>query len=255
MIIILNRPQMGENVGFAARSMMNFGITELRLVAPGLMEENEWGAKEHNRNFDLNLFLEKSESVAKGGAEIIKNAKIFESIEDALLDVSTCFALSARRREVAKEVIMPSTCISEILKAEETLQGEKNALLFGAEASGLSNKDIILCKKIVEIEANPLYSSINLGMSVGIMCHLYNSTKNATTFKNNERKIRNKASLSEISQLTKILEEKLEAAAYFKVPEKQEGMMVNIKNIFTRAELTATETRTLIGIFNLIKSS
>lgn len=250
MLIILNRPQMGENVGFAARSMMNFGLSDLRLISPGLIEENEWGAKEHNENFDLQIFLEKAEAVAKGGAEIIKKVKIFSKLEDALSDVSCVYGLSARRREIAKEVITPKTCIKEILNTEE-----QTALLFGAEASGLSNKDVVLCKKLVEIEANKNYSSLNLGMSVGIMCYLHNSLKNEESFQKNERKIRDKASLTENSYLLNFLEEKLANANYFKVPEKQEGMMINIRNIFTRTELTKQEVKTLIGIFQLIQKT
>lgn len=239
---------MAENVGFAARNMKNFGFSKLRLVCPGLMNENEWEAAEHNKNFNLELFLEKAEAVAKGGGEIIKNVQIYNSIAEASFDVTNIYALSARRREIAKEVITPETAAKEIL-----INGEETALLFGAEASGLSNEDVTLAYKMIEIETAKIYPSINLGMSVGIICYIIHKIKNEKHFIENERGIKNLATLREVEFLTQFLEEKLEQANYFKVPKKREGMMINIKNIFTKTKLTEAETRTLIGIFNLIK--
>jgi tRNA/rRNA methyltransferase len=239
---------MGENVGFSARSMKNFGFNELRLVLPGQMEEDEWQGKENNENFSLTSFLEKAEAVAKGGAEIVRNAKIFNSIEEATTDISKIYALSARRREIAKEVITPETAIKEICQS-----GEKCAFLFGRESSGLANKDITLAYKMVEIEANKEYPSINLGMSVGLICYLFNKHLNGEAYKNAERGLKSMASPNELSYLIKFLEEKLDSTNYFKVREKKEGMMINISNIFSHSNLTKAEVRTLIGIFDLIK--
>ena len=247
MIIILHRPQMAENVGFSARSMKNFGLEELRLVAPAKIEEDEWGAKEHNEGISLPLFLEKAEAVAKGGAEIVRNAKIFETIEEATADITKIYALSARRREIAKEVITPETAIDEALDG-----GEKCAFLFGRESSGLSNRDVTLAYKMVEIEANKVYPSINLGMSVGLISYLIHKKINGAEYKEQERALRNLASAGDVSYLIKFLGEKLDNANYFKVAEKRDGMMVNIANIFSHANLTQAEVRTLIGIFDLI---
>ena len=247
MIIILHRTQMAENVGFSARSMKNFGLTDLRLVNPGLMEEDEWEAKEHNFKFNLDEFMQKAEAVAKGGGDIIKNAKIFSSIEEASFDISRIYALSARRREIAKEVITPSTAIGEALNFNENC-----AFLFGREASGLANADLTLAYKMVEIEADKSYSSINLGMSVGLMCYLTHKARHGESFEQSQRGIRNLASGTEVGHLMKFLEQKLDGANYFKVQEKREGMMINIKNIFSRANLTEAEVKTLIGIFALL---
>ncbi len=239
---------MAENVGFCARSMRNFGLTDLRLVNAGLMEEDEWEAKEHNANFNLTEFMQKAEAVAKGGGEIVKSAKLFNSIEEACFDISRVYALSARRREISKEVITPQTAIEEAFSFEG-----RCAFLFGRESSGLSNKDITIAYKMVEIEADKTYSSINLGMSVGIISYLIHQKKTGSSFKEAERGIRDIASAKAVSHLGNFLEDKLENANYFKVLEKQEGMMVNIKNIFSRGNLTEAEIKTLIGIFALIK--
>lgn len=247
MIVILNRPQMAENVGFAARNMKNFGAARLRLVSPGLMKEDEWGAKENNEGFNLPSFLLKAEAVAKGGADIIKNATVYNSIEDACFDVNRIYALSARRRELAKEVITPESAIKEVLEFE----GE-SAFLFGSEARGLSNLEANLAYKMVEIEASKEYSSINLGMSVGIISYAYFKALNGDEFKKSERGIRGLSDAASIKRMCTLLETKLTEAQYFKVPEKQEGMMINITNIFTKANLTGAEVKTLIGIFNLI---
>ena len=247
MIIILHRTQMAENVGFSARSMKNFGLTDLRLVNPGLMAEDEWEAKEHNAKFNLDEFMQKAQTVAKGGGDIIKNAKIFSSIEDACFDIPKIYALSARRREISKEVITPSNAIKEALSFNE-----KCAFLFGRESSGLANADLTLAYKMVEIEADKTYPSINLGMSVGLVSYLIHKHLEGESHEKAQRGVRNLASNKEVSHLMHFLEQKLENANYFKVAEKKEGMVVNIKNIFTRASLTEAEVKTLIGIFALI---
>jgi tRNA/rRNA methyltransferase len=241
---------MGENVGFAARSMKNFGLEELRLVSPGEIEEDEWGAGEHNASFSLPSFLEKAEAVAKGGAEVIRNAKIFKTIEEATQDITKIYALSARRREIAKEVITPETAIEEMLQSNE-----KYAFLFGRESNGLSNKDVTLAHKMIEIEANKSYPSINLGMSVGLISYLIHKKINGSKYKMQERALRNLASGADLSYLIKFLQTKLDDANYFKVAEKREGMMVNIANIFSHANLSQAEVKTLIGIFDLIKTN
>lgn len=250
MIVILNRTQIPENLGFACRNMKNFGLSELRLVSPGLLCEEEWGAMEHNKNFNLDSFMQKAISVAKGGGDIIKNAKVYNTIEEASVGIERIYALSARRRDISKEVITPETCATEYFN-----NSLKTALLFGAEASGLSNKDLCLCYKIVEIEANKEYSSINLGMSVGIMAHLIYSMQNKEKFINSQRGIRNIAKLESVESMTNLLLKKLEDANYFKVKEKQEGMEVNIRNIFSKTPLTEAECKTLAGVFSLINDN
>lgn len=240
---------MGENVGFAARAMKNFGFHDLRLIAPGLIEDNKWEAGKHNTNFNLSHFLEKAEAVAKSGSDIVKNAKIFSSITEASFDINRIYALSARRREIAKEIITPGTFVDESKIFEGNI-----GILFGAEASGLSNHDISLAYKIVEIETEKGCSSINLGMSVGIICHALFAENLKYHFKTKERGIGNKANLKTLHTMLNFLERKLESANYFKVEEKQHGQMINLQNLFTRQELTEAECQTLIGIFNLIKN-
>lgn len=254
MIIILHRTQMAENVGFAARSMKNFGLTDLRLVLPGLMDDGEWEAKEHNESFNLEVFLHKAYSVAKGGGEIIKNAKVFNSIEEACFDVSKLYALSARRRDIAKEVISPELAVKEAFEANE-----KCAFLFGRESSGLSNKDLTFACKMVEFKANPQYPSVNLGMSVGLVSYLINQERGNQERGNInnsliQKNIKDIASKKELNNLFVFLENKLDELNYFKIPQKKDIMMVNIENIFSRNSLTKSEVKTLIGIFALIKS-
>lgn len=248
MIIILNRPQMAENVGFCARNMKNFEASELRIINAGLMKEDEWGAEENNQNFNIDEFLTKAKAVAKGGEDIIKNAKLFTNIEDATFDINRIYALSARRREMAKEVILPQTAVKEVLEFEG-----KCAFLFGSEARGLSNEEANLAYKMVEIETSKEYSSINLGMSVGLVCYCYFTAIKQNEFKEGERGIRGLSDVTSIKRMCDILEQNLEMANYFKVPEKKEGMMINIRNIFAKANLTGAEVKTLIGIFDLIK--
>jgi tRNA/rRNA methyltransferase len=210
-VIILNRPQMGENVGFAARSMKNFGFSEMRLINPGLMEEDQWEAASNNAAFDLIEFIGRAAGVAKAGADIVREAKIYSTFFDAVHDIDKVYALSARRRDMEKPVITPSSFVKEISETNE-----KIGLLFGGEASGLSNQDIANSYKIIEIETDSSCKSINLGISVAIMCHTLFSSVNEEYFASRERGISNLASPKDVEFLMNMLGKKRIISKYRK---------------------------------------
>lgn len=217
--IILDSPQMGENIGAVARVMHNFALSDLRIVTP----RDGWPNQ-------------KAVDMAAGGAEIIHNAKIFDSIEEAIADLNYVYAATARSRDMVKETVSP---------AEIELVG-KTGFLFGRESSGLSNHAIMLSSKIVTIPVNPEYSSINIAMSAGIICYEISKLKLPPAAEEGF------ATKDEVAGFIKHVETELDKTNFFSVARKKPGMMINFSNIFTRMKLTSQEVRTLRGIIRCL---
>lgn len=220
--IILVEPQMGENIGAAARIMYNFGFNDLRIVNP----RDGWQG--------TNVY-DKAHEMSAHADWIIEKAKLFDSTEAAIADLEYVYAASARPRDMTKEVITPR---------EIELKG-KTGFMFGRESNGLTNEQIMLANKIITIPVNPEYSSINISMSVGIIC--YEASQQSLQKPEFEM-----ATKADIDSLIKHFETELDKTDFFSVPRKKPGMMLNFSNIFTRSNLTAQEVRTLRGVIRAL---
>lgn len=221
--IILVNPQMPENIGGAARAMLNFGLTDLRVVNP-------------RDKFPC----EKSIAIATHAHEVVKNAGIYNSLSDASHDLQQLFATTARKRDMVKQVVTPKT-----LPKYATQQ--KIGIVFGGENSGLTNADVSLCDYILNIPANTQYNSINLAQAVLLIGYeLWNSKLSGT------RPQRQAASKDELSNFFIKLEQRLDDANFFQTPDKKPKMLDNIRNIFSRGQLTSQEIRTLHGIMSAL---
>ena len=216
---------MGENIGAAARIMYNFGFDDLRIVNP----RDGWHG--------TNVFA-KAHEMSAHADWIIEKAKLFDSTEAAIADLEYVYAASARPRDMTKEVIAPR---------EIELKG-KTGFMFGRESNGLTNEQIMLANKIITIPVNPEYSSINIAMSVGIICYEASGQK----LQKPEFEMATKA---DIDSLIKHVETELDKTDFFSVPRKKPGMMLNFSNIFTRMSLTAQEVRTLRGVIRAISGN
>jgi tRNA/rRNA methyltransferase len=221
--IILDRPQMGENIGAAARIMYNFGLTDLRIVAP----RDGWQGTP---------IYDKAHEMAAKADFIIEQAKLFENLPDAVADINYLYATTARPRDMVKDVILPS---------QITLHG-KTGFLFGRESSGLDNAAITMADKIITVPVNPDYGSINIAMSVGLVAY---EIANYQLPQNPEPEPATKADLFSMFEY---LEDELEKRQFFSTPEKQSGMMVNIKNFLSRRQLTAQDVRTFRGVIKCL---
>lgn len=217
--IILVEPQMGENIGAAARAMLNFGFTDLRIVNP----RDGWPN-------------EKAVAMAAWAERVVHEAKIFATVEEAIADLNFVYAATARMREMEKEVVTPR---------EITIHG-KTGIMFGRENNGLSNHEVTLCNQIVTIPVNLECKSINIATSVAIICYEISQMKNP------EMPEIDLATRQEVDGFIKHVEEELDKTDFFSVPQKKPGMMVNFANIFTRMKLTAGEVRTLRGVIRAI---
>ena len=225
-IVILVRPQLDENMGMVARAMMNCGLSELRLVNP--------------RDNHLSV---KAISAASGAHQILETAQCFDSLENALEDIHFILATSARKRDMTKEIYSPEDGVKIIKK--RISNGEKIAFLFGAERTGLENKEIVYANGIIEIPLNPLHSSLNLSQAVLLLGYEWYKQTLTKTNTHLETGSSLPATHAELSAFFAHIESELEKRGYFRFLDKKERMSHNLRNIFSRGNLTSSEIKTL----------
>ena len=227
--IILVRTQMPENIGAAARAMMNFGLSALRLVSPREQFPDQ-------RAYDL----------AGHASEILDNTKVFANVADAVADMQVLYATTARRRDLQKSEYTP-------LKAAQAIaeQGLKTAILFGPERTGLENEDLKLVDAIITIPTAGGLASLNIAQSVVVIAYqLFDlSLKADATLDSSASEPANK---SELQGLFDHLERKLDEVNFWKVPTKKAKMWQNLQSIFARSKLSEQEVRSLHGVIATI---
>jgi len=232
-VIILVRPQLGENIGMCARAMFNCGITELRIVSP----RDGWPS-------------DSAKSASTGAIKVIENAKIFDNIKDALADLSYVVATTARNRDIAKEVydIKKST---GIIREKESMN-IKCGIIFGPERTGLENDDLCFANSILNIPLNPEFSSLNLAQAVLLVCFEW---LNHDNFFKKEYEMSELADKGEVENLVTHLEDELNNSDFFRSPGHKPNILKNLRSFFFRATPTKQEIQTLRGIIKSISKS
>ena len=231
--LILIKPQLGENIGACARSMKNFGFKKLNIVNPKFTFPNH-----------------KTKVTSVGAFDVIKNTKIFNNTEDAIDKFDIIISLSARRRDLNKKHI-------SIKDFFEILKKNKNSnfgLMFGPEASGLSNKDLSYSNYILQIPTSNNFKSLNLSHSVTLICYEIFKFYNKKIFYKKGKKLKISAK-SEISLIIKHLVKLLEAKDFFLPKEKKHSMILNINNLFYRMEPNDKELRVLASIVSSLSKN
>ena len=226
---ILVRPQMGENIGSVARAIKNFNIKYLRIVNPR-----------------CNWPSQKAFATSVGAKDILKSAKIYNSIEKAIGDLDIIFASTSRIRKVNKKIIS----ILDFKKKVE--KKRKIGILFGPEASGLSNDEISYANYLVKIPTNKKFSSLNLSHSAIIFCFelfQYFSNKKAIYKSGYKSSVAKK---SEVNKFLSFIINKLDKKGFLQPDHKRKSMIRNINNIFHRLNLSEQEIRILLGIFSTL---
>lgn len=234
--IILIKPQLAENIGMTARAMMNCGLYDLRIVKP---KENH--------------LSEKAISSSSGAHQILENATIYNSTEEAIADLHLVFATTARSRNQTKPIYSAELAAIEI--SNNLKKDLKCGIMFGPERTGLENDDVSLCNAIINIPLNPQHCSLNLSQAVLLVGYEYHKQQidsSDVQFVTNKSNI---ASKEMLSSFYSFLEKELENWSNFKIKEKRPRMLRNIRNIFSRNNLTEQEINTLYGIINHIKNS
>ena len=225
---ILVNPQLGENIGSCARALKNFGFSNLNIVSP----RDPWPNT-------------KAKMTSVGAYNIVQKANIYKNVSDAVKNFDIVFASTARKRDVNKKHISIINFVKLLSKYQNTNIG----IMFGAEASGLSNNDLSLSNFIIQIPTSSKLTSLNLSHAVIIICYEIYKSLNFTEFKK-EIMLTKLSSKSSIKNLIKFLEKMLDKKKFFKPPEKKKSMILNINNIFGRLELSDKESRILFSIFS-----
>ncbi|MEM7443097.1 MAG: RNA methyltransferase [Pseudomonadota bacterium] len=227
--IILVDPQMGENIGTTARAMLNFGLTDLRLVRP----RDGWPNP-------------RAVSAASGADIVLDGARLFETTADAAADCRRLFATTARPRDMVKPVATPRGAASEIRAAEN--EGMSVGILFGAERTGLVNDDVALADTVITAPLNPSFSSLNLAQAVLLIASEYRQAKDVTPANQLQTGDSPLADTKALVNLFEHLEGALDEAEFFRVAEKRPSMVRALRNMLGRANLTEQEVRTWHGI-------
>lgn len=220
--VILVRPQMGENIGAAARACANFGCKDLRLVAP----RDGWPNP-------------KASDMAGRAIDVIDDAKVFATVEAAIADAQYVLAVTARDRVLNLPNFTTQQAVTEIKARSGTV-----ALLFGPERTGLENDEVALADGILTILTAPEYGSLNLAQAVVVVLAEWFARGAEAP----ERQAEDVASREQLNGLVGHLEAELEAVNFWRVPEKKDGMMRNIRAVLTRANMSAQEVATWRGI-------
>ena len=227
---ILVKPQIGENIGASARSLKNFGFSKLNIVSP----KQSWPNA-------------KTKATSVGAYDIITNAKIFNSTLDAISNFDIVFSLSARRRDINKKHIS----IEQFLKIISVKDKKKYGLMFGPEASGLSNKDISYSNYILQIPTSKNFKSMNLSHSLTVICYEIFKLFNYNKFKTSTKNVKI-ASKKNITSFLKHLNSLLNEKNFFNPDEKKHSMVMNINNLFYRFEPSDKELRVLASIIGTL---
>lgn len=228
-VIILSRPQLGENIGASARAMKNFGLSELRLVAP----RAGWPNK-------------KASDMAVGAINILDAAKLYGSALEALTGLQFVVAATARARGVTKPVLTPAEAARQLREA--TASGTRCGILFGSERSGLDNDEVSLATAVVTIPTTE-FSSLNLGQSVMLLCYeWFRDADETPPVRIDHGPIAKKATREEMFQLFEHLEDELLKNGFLYPPTKETPMIRNLRALLNRADMTDQEVRTLRGV-------
>jgi tRNA/rRNA methyltransferase len=226
--IILCRPQLGENIGSAARAMKNFGLSDLRLVAP----RDGWPN-------------DKAEAMAVTAKDILDGARVFDDLHEALADLNVVFAATARDRGITKEIVTPQECAVRLRRA---LPDDKTGILFGNERAGLENEDISLADAVITIPTAE-FASLNLGQAVLLCCYEWFRVEDDTPASRIEfSPLHRKPTREELFQLFDHLEGELTRTGFLYPPDKREHMQRAIRATIHRAQLTYQEVQTLRGM-------
>jgi tRNA/rRNA methyltransferase len=229
-VIVLVEPQLAENIGTAARAMLNFGLTEMRLVRPRPKPKSE-----------------KAQAAASGAETVLEAAAVFHTVEAAIADLSLVYATTARERGQAKPVDAPAA--AAVLLRERIAAGERVGILFGRERTGLENDEVALADRVLTFPVNPGFASLNLAQAVLLVGYeWWRATRGeAPPFEMPARSPA--ATKAQLLALFAHLEGELDAADFFRNAEKRAVMTRNLRNIFHRLAASRQDLQTLHGVF------
>ncbi len=227
-VIVLVRPQLGQNIGKAARAMLNFGLTEMRLVSP----RDGWP------NPDAG-------PAASGADIVLEKARVFETTAAAIADCPTVFASTVRRRDLIMPVLGPSEMADSIAASPG-----RSAILFGPERAGLETEDVALAQAIVTVPINPDFGSLNLAQAVILLA--YEWSRRSALAQPPAQEVEPPAPHGEVEGLIGHLNGELEAKGYFHPPSREQATKNTLRTIFTKTGWSSREVKAVRGIIRAL---
>ncbi len=228
--VILVDPQLGENIGMVARAMLNCGLGDLRLVRP----RDGWPSRQ-------------AEAAASGADAVLERARVFYTLGDAIADLDRLYAATARTRDMTKLMVTPRQAAAELRAA-----GGKAGLLFGPERSGLTSDDVALADAVIQVPLNPAFSSLNLAQAVLLIGYEWHQAADETPARVLSMGPNRPATKAELLNFFERLEATLEDTGFLRPPERRPAMVRNLRSLFTRADLTEQEVRSLHGVVSAL---
>ena len=226
--IVLVRPQLGENIGKSARAMLNFGLTDLRLVAP----RDGWPNPAAG-------------PAASGADVVLERAQLFDTAQDAIGDCSTVYASTVRRRDLVMPVLSPEDMAREIASS-----AAPSAILFGPERSGLETEEVALAKAIVTVPINPRFASLNLAQAVILLAYEWSRTSELAVPP--DKALEPPAPAGELEGMIAQLEETLEDKGYFHPPSRTQATKNTLRTIFTKTGWSSREVKAVRGVIRAL---
>ena len=227
-LIILVRPQLGQNIGKAARAMLNFGLTELRLVEP----RDGWP------NPDAG-------PAASGADIVLEKAQVFATVAEAIADCSTVYASTVRRRDLIMPVLSPEEMADAIASS-----AGRSAMLFGPERAGLETDEVALANAIVTVPINPQFGSLNLAQAVILLA--YEWSRKGALAQPPAKDLEPPAPHAELEALVAQLEAALKTKGYYHPPERMRSTKNTIRSIFTKTGWSSREVKAVRGIIRAL---
>lgn len=227
-VIVLVHPQLGQNIGKAARAMLNFGLTEMRLVKP----RDGWPNPEAG-------------PAASGADVVLKDAEVFDTVEEAIADCNQVFASTVRRRDLVIPVVGPEEMADRIVAGSG-----RTAILFGPERSGLETEEVALADAIVTVPINPDFGSLNLAQAVVLLA--YEWSKRSALAQPTAKELEPPATHGELEGMIGQLNQELDAKGYFHPPSRTQATKNTLRTIFTKTGWSSREVKAVRGIIRAL---
>ncbi|WP_108484094.1 RNA methyltransferase [Oceaniglobus ichthyenteri] len=228
-LFVLVRPQMGENIGAAARAMYNFGLTDMAMVAP----RDGWPNS-------------RAVALASGAGRVLDGAQIHDHTADAVANCAFVFATTARSRDMTNPVFTPEAAMAKAAQIIAT--GQRVAVLFGPERAGLENDDVARANAIINVPVNPDFASLNLAQCVLLTAYEWRRQSETVAPETVHWAGQEPATLIEVEKLAQHYEQRLDEAGFFFPLHKAESMKLALRNMWSRLPLTSADVRTLHGM-------
>jgi tRNA/rRNA methyltransferase len=235
-VIILVRPQLGENIGMAARAMLNCGLSTLRLVAP----RDGWPN-------------DKAQRAASGADIVLEQAEVFDTVQAAVADLERVVATTARNRELSQRILTPRRAAAEVRRWIG--QGERVGILFGPERTGLENDDMVHADTALSIPLNPQFSSLNIAQAVLLVAYEWAVAGEETPAERMSDHATRPATKEELQNLFDHLERALDQSGFLRNKDMRPSMVLNLRALLQRAEMTEQEARTFHGVIKFLSKN